>query len=348
MVLKSSRSFYKEARSSNDSLDSVGSTLKVYTHNVACLPSDSLFRGNVNELVTFQKTVADKGYDIIALQEVFETIRPPSPTLVEKHYDAGLLGRLRILLKGFQQNGVGSTKHKRTSIPSLHAFGTRFHPRFWKNIDSGLLTYSKWNIVTKGTPRSKFFPFNLQTDPIERGMLCSIIQIPGIEKHILHINTHLSPNHHPDADRIRTLQILQLIQKVTTFYSPYLDRIVLTGDLNVDIRGDERSQLDLLMAGLRLITVSEADIPDRTFLGNEKEDPQTLDYVLISRDLGEIVELTAVTGEESGGFGDHAPLVATIKLNMDCLQGDAEGVKRLKGEKRTIQKCASSDTLVNS
>ncbi|KNC96360.1 uncharacterized protein SPPG_08260 [Spizellomyces punctatus DAOM BR117] len=307
--------FYKRAKlPRSDSAETIVSGvdhLTVYTHNTACLPVDPAYHQNITRLTSFQQSIEESTYDIVALQEIFETIHPPSAELMSQELHHSITGRIRVIMKTFKKNGLGTTKHKRRRLSSFHSIGTRFNKQFFRRIDGGLLTYSRWDLCTKGRERSRFVPFKVQTDPMERGMLLSVVQVPG-HSPILHINTHLSPDYHPESQRIRTLQILEIIHEVSTRYAALSSRIILTGDLNIDLHGPQKNQLDLLMAGLQLTTLNESRLPPVTFVGNEKDThAAVLDYVLVSEALGEIVDLRAVDGAM---FGDHVPMVATVAL----------------------------------
>ncbi|KAJ3051133.1 hypothetical protein HK097_007903 [Rhizophlyctis rosea] len=259
--------------------------LTIYTHNTACIPLDLTYPSNVKSLQSFQSSIPSSKYDIISLQEVFETITPPDPVLVERHWHDGVAGRMKILWGTIKTNGISVTKHKRSRVPGWWTFGTTFRKKFLTETDAGLVTYSRYEMMRgyrhldvgiDGTQlaaiKPKYHMFKHQTDAMRRGFLVSIISVPQHPLPILHINTHLSPSYHPLAAAIRLSQITELIHVVLSDYSALKDRIVLTGDLNACWwKSEERWMVECLMKGLDVGGFSEGKEVGRDSVGSEGE-----------------------------------------------------------------------------
>ncbi|KAJ3100621.1 hypothetical protein HDU97_002109 [Phlyctochytrium planicorne] len=296
--------------SSSSSPESQGILLAVVTANVDCIPIESSYQQNVQSFMDLQDKLPFLPYDIVAFQEVFENLIPPSdPEIIRLATQPSLVSRFTAFWKLFRTEGIKFATHKRRTVEGYYGFGTarQLNPL---TLDSGLMTYSRFPMVSK-----RFLRFRAQTDAISRGALFCVVKLPTGQT-ILHINVHFSPSLARNAIHIRSLQIDELCDHVQDTYQNLADRIILMGDLNIEYGSTTRfQQLNVaLCARLGLAVIARDRMPRRSFVGNARDPKSELvDYVLVSEGLGRIEEMKAVEVGE-GAFGDHLPVAATVRV----------------------------------
>ncbi|KAI8834130.1 hypothetical protein BC829DRAFT_407351, partial [Chytridium lagenaria] len=265
-----------------------GIRLTLLTIKWDCIPTDGSYSQSVQSLMEFQDKLPFLPFDVVASRcfaGIIENIKP------------SIFARL-------QAHSIPT--HKRRAVPGYYGFGTAM-PWNPLSLDAGLMTYSRLPLLSK-----RYLKFQAQTDAISRGALFCVIKLSH-GKQILHINVHLS------QPRLQLYlyscpSIDELCDHIQESYSTLSSSIILVGDLNIEYGSNTRfQQLNVaLCARLGLTLLPRHRMPQRSFVGNERDPKSELvDYILVSEELGVVEELRAIE-QGQGAFGDHLPIAATL------------------------------------